>query len=108
MKNRRAPLRELTANVGLNVSTTTASNYLHEAVKKLVNGKKRIGLFRCLGQPITRSKSNRNLWKILKDRIQQRKPFPKTVQQLKIALKEDWSKLESNSLSNLINSIPKR
>ncbi|CAG8715554.1 10545_t:CDS:2 [Funneliformis mosseae] len=34
MRNRRAPLRELTSNVGFNVSTTTASNYLHEAVIK--------------------------------------------------------------------------
>ena len=31
MKNRRAPLRELTANIELNVSPTTASKYLYKA-----------------------------------------------------------------------------
>jgi len=252
MKNRRAPLRELTANVGLNVTTTTASNYLHEAgikshvaakkpfisdenqKKRLIwckehinwnisewnniiwsdessveigessrrelvwrkvgerynlnclrptfkSGRKSVMVWGCFvsnrlgplviceegrmnsddyikilndhlkefkaaietefgntlifqddNAKIHTSKKTRewkeknriismpwpaqspdlnpieNLWKILKDRIQQRKPFPKTVQQLKIALKEEWSKLESNSLSNLINSMPKR
>jgi len=49
-----------------------------------------------------------NLWKILKDRIQQRKPFPRTVEQLKAALREEWGKLEPDVLINLVNSMPKR
>jgi len=49
-----------------------------------------------------------NLWKILKDRIQQRKPFPRTVEQLKVALREEWNKLEPYVLYNLINNMPKR
>src|SRR6185369_4506371 len=49
-----------------------------------------------------------NLWKILKDRTQQRKPFPRTVEQLKAALREEWGKLEPDVLINLVNSMPKR
>jgi transposase len=49
-----------------------------------------------------------NLWKILKDKTQQRKPFPRTVEQLKIALKEEWCKLESHILLSLVSSMPKR
>jgi len=49
-----------------------------------------------------------NLWKILKDRTQQRKPFPRTVEQLKTALREEWCKLEPGVLLNLVNSMPKR
>ena len=44
----------------------------------------------------------------LKDRIQQRRPFPRTVEQLKVALREEWNKLEPYVLYNLINSMPKR
>jgi transposase len=49
-----------------------------------------------------------NLWKILKDRIQQRKPFPRTTQQLKVALEEEWGKLEPGILFNLVDSLPRR
>jgi transposase len=48
------------------------------------------------------------LWKILKDNVQKMKSFPRTIKALKIALEEEWGKLDPNLLSKLVESMPKR
>ena len=49
-----------------------------------------------------------NLWKVLKDNVQKKKRFPRTVAELKVALNEEWSKLSPALLFKLIDSMPKR
>jgi hypothetical protein len=49
-----------------------------------------------------------NLWKILKDRIQSREKFPRDTKELKVALQEEWSKIDSSLLFNLVESMERR
>ena len=47
-----------------------------------------------------------NIWKIMKDNIQNQRNFPKNVDDLKIALKEEWSKLDTSVLRRVVDSMP--
>lgn len=49
-----------------------------------------------------------NIWKILKDNIQQRNPPPHKYEELKIALLEEWEKLDSSIFENVTSSMPRR
>ena len=49
-----------------------------------------------------------NIWKIMKDNIQNQRNFPKNVDDLKIALKEEWSKLDTSVLRRVVDSMPRR
>lgn len=39
-----------------------------------------------------------NVWKLLKDNIQKRENFPRTVDELKASLREEWSKFNVSVL----------
>ncbi|CAG8732219.1 30749_t:CDS:1, partial [Racocetra persica] len=43
-----------------------------------------------------------NVWKILKDNVQQRRPPPNTYEALKTALLEEWENLDLSIFMNLI------
>ena len=49
-----------------------------------------------------------NIWKILKDNIQQRNPPPRKYEELKIALLEEWENLDSSIFERVTNSMPFR
>lgn len=49
-----------------------------------------------------------NVWKLLKDNIQRREVFPKTKEELKIALEEEWQKFDTSILNGIIDSMPRR
>ena len=49
-----------------------------------------------------------NVWKIMKDNIQKRENFPRTVKELKIALKEEWSNFDMSVLRRVVDSMPQR
>lgn len=49
-----------------------------------------------------------NVWKLLKDKIQGRYNFPKTIDELKTALKEEWENLDISILDEVIASMPRR
>lgn len=49
-----------------------------------------------------------NIWKIMKDNIQKRQDFPRNVNDLKTALKEEWSKLDTSVLRRVVDSMPRR
>jgi transposase len=49
-----------------------------------------------------------NIWKLLKDNVQKHENFPRTINELKVALKEEWDKFDINILNNIIISMPKR
>ena len=49
-----------------------------------------------------------NIWKLLKDNIQKQKNFPKTVDELKTALSEEWSKFDVSILRKVVDSMPQR
>lgn len=49
-----------------------------------------------------------NIWKLLKDNIQKSEPFPKTINELKIALREEWSKFDTSILEKVVDSMPRR
>jgi transposase len=49
-----------------------------------------------------------NVWKLMKDNIQKRENFPRTVDELKIALKEEWSNFDPSLLKRVVDSMPRR
>ena len=49
-----------------------------------------------------------HVWYLLKTRINKRKIRPKTVEEMKGALLEEWEKLEISTINSLINSMPYR
>jgi hypothetical protein len=49
-----------------------------------------------------------NVWKPLKDNVQKRETFPRTVEELKTALKEEWERLNVSILERVISSMPRR
>lgn len=49
-----------------------------------------------------------NLWKVLKENIQKGGTFPRSIEELKIALNEEWRRLSPNLLFKLVDSMPKR
>ncbi|GET66162.1 IS630 family transposase [Rhizophagus irregularis DAOM 181602=DAOM 197198] len=49
-----------------------------------------------------------NIWKQLKDNIQARKTFPRTVSELKVALSEEWENLDCSIFEEVVASMPQR
>ena len=49
-----------------------------------------------------------NVWHMLINNIQKRKVQPKNREELIIAVKEEWAKLDLNKVNNLIDSMPRR
>ena len=49
-----------------------------------------------------------NIWKQLKDNIQSRKAFPRTVSELKVALSEEWENLDCSIFEEVVASMPQR
>ena len=49
-----------------------------------------------------------NVWRLMKQRIRQRTPFPTTNEALRIAIHEEWDAITSEELSSLVNSLPTR
>ncbi|GBC44975.2 IS630 family transposase [Rhizophagus irregularis DAOM 181602=DAOM 197198] len=47
-----------------------------------------------------------NIWKQLKDNIQARKTFPRTVSKLKVALSEEWENLDCSIFEEVVASMP--
>jgi hypothetical protein len=46
-----------------------------------------------------------NVWKVLKDSVRRRLPYPRTREELKVALVEEWDKLDGEFFTN---SMPTR
>ena len=49
-----------------------------------------------------------NLWKQLKDNIQSRRVFPRNINELKSALKEEWENLDCSHFEAVVASMPQR
>jgi hypothetical protein len=49
-----------------------------------------------------------NVWRILKQRINQRPRFPSTLSEMKQAVQEEWDKLQPSDFNMYIDSIPER
>ena len=47
-----------------------------------------------------------NVWRIMKRKIQQRRP--RTVEQLKLYIKQEWERIPPTKLQQLVSSVPKR
>ncbi|CAJ0865190.1 3634_t:CDS:2, partial [Entrophospora sp. SA101] len=45
---------------------------------------------------------------VVKDNIQKHEDFPRTVNELKIALREEWENLDRSIFEEVVTSIPKR
>ena len=49
-----------------------------------------------------------NLWATLKDKVNRMEPQPSTIEELKRAVEDAWSKISPDTLENLISSMPDR
>ena len=49
-----------------------------------------------------------NIWKLLKDNIQKREDFPRTVNELKIALRKEREILDRSVFEEVVTSMPRR
>ena len=49
-----------------------------------------------------------NIWKIVKDNIQSCEDFPRDADQLKIALKEEWARVDKSVFRVVVDSVPRR
>ena len=49
-----------------------------------------------------------HVWDRLEKGIRQRKTPPKNIHELTVAVEEEWLKLDSNFLENLVESMPRR
>jgi transposase len=49
-----------------------------------------------------------NIWKLLKDNVQKQKNFPRTIDELKIALNQAWSEFDVSTLREVVDSMPRR
>ena len=47
-----------------------------------------------------------NVWRIMKRKIRQRRP--RTVEQLKLYIKQEWERIPPEKLQKLVSSVPKR
>ena len=47
-----------------------------------------------------------NVWKLMKDNIQKHKNFLRTIDELKAALKEEWSNFDMSLLRAVVESMP--
>ncbi|KAL6463867.1 hypothetical protein MHYP_G00282580 [Metynnis hypsauchen] len=47
-----------------------------------------------------------NVWRIMKHKIQQRRP--RTVEQLKLYIKQEWERIPPTKLQQLVSSVPRR
>ena len=47
-----------------------------------------------------------NVWRIMKRKIAQRRP--RTVEQLKLYIKQEWERIPPENLQKLVSSVPKR
>ena len=47
-----------------------------------------------------------NVWRIMKRKIRQRRP--RTVEQLKLYIKQEWERIPPTKLQQLVSSVPKR
>jgi len=50
----------------------------------------------------------KNVWDYLERYICKRDPRPKSTDELIMALQEEWIKIDSNFLENLVSSMPKK
>jgi DDE superfamily endonuclease len=49
-----------------------------------------------------------NIWKLLKDNVRRRNPFPRTREELSAALAEEWDKLDPAFFVEVVRSMPRR
>jgi len=49
-----------------------------------------------------------HLWDVLERKVHARQPLPKNLCELMVYLKEEWYKIDLNTLENLVNSMPRR
>ena len=49
-----------------------------------------------------------NVWKLMKDNIQKHENFPRTVNELKTALKKEWSNFDTSILREVADSMLRR
>src|SRR5947207_8959490 len=49
-----------------------------------------------------------NLWKRLKDKISERRHRIRTIQEMEVALQQEWAKIEEDFLDKLMDSMPRR
>src|SRR2546421_4843863 len=49
-----------------------------------------------------------NIWRQLKDNIQNKKDFPRNINDLKVAIKEEWENLNTSVFEKVIASMPRR
>ena len=49
-----------------------------------------------------------NVWRLLKQRIKARSPFPNTVPKMREAIQEEWDKLQPGDWNEYIDSMPER
>jgi transposase len=49
-----------------------------------------------------------NVWRILKQRIKKRSRFPPTLSEMKLAVQEDWDKLQPSNFNKYIDSMSER
>jgi ATP:corrinoid adenosyltransferase len=50
----------------------------------------------------------KNLWKQLKDRISARRHKIRIIQEIEVALQQEWAKLREETLDKLMESMPRR
>ena len=49
-----------------------------------------------------------NIWRQLKDNIQNKKDFPRNINDLKVAIKEEWENLDTSVFEEVVASMPRR
>jgi transposase len=49
-----------------------------------------------------------NVWRIMKQRIKARPKFPDTVEKMRIAVLEEWNRLQPKDWNRFIDSMPDR
>lgn len=49
-----------------------------------------------------------NVWRLMKQQIRKRNPFPTTMENLKVAIQEEWDLITPEELTSLVDSIPTR
>ncbi|CAG8646641.1 11628_t:CDS:1, partial [Ambispora gerdemannii] len=49
-----------------------------------------------------------DIWKVLKDNVQNCEAFLRSVDELKIELKKEWEKLDPSVFEDVISSVPRR
>jgi hypothetical protein len=82
---------------------------VHGTRKLLVEAKAALGI------PLHNRPSNspdlnpiENVWRVIKQRIKARSKFPSTLAEMKVAVQEEWDKLEPVDWTKYIDSMPER